>query len=126
MNETIGTLNAILAQNPAFFELLPAIPKGEARVLDVDLQEQGFRVLWAENIQGILNAPLEYEVKVQMKCMYHQAELRNDGCQGWSPVVFLTTQEFKQSLHRILLQPRNHRMIAAIGGCDCETVRLND
>jgi hypothetical protein len=125
MNATIGALNALLSHNPACFESLPATPKGEARVLGVDSQERGFRVLWTGAIKDIWSAPLEYEVKVQVKCLYHQSELRNDGCRGWSPVVFIITQGSEQSLHRILLKPGNPRMIAAIGGCDCKTVRLN-
>jgi hypothetical protein len=124
MHETIGTLNAILAQNPAYFVSLPAIPKGEARVLGLDLQQRNFGVLWAGAIEDIWSAPLGYEVKVQVKCLFHQAELRNDGCRGWCPVVMIATQGSEESLHRILLRPGNHHMIAAIGGCDCETLHV--
>lgn len=123
MGETLGTLYSILATNRTYFEPLPGIPKGEARVLGVGSSERSFRVLWAGEIKDIMNAPLEYEVRVQLKCLYHQAQLRDDGCQGWSPVVFLTLQDLEQSSHRILLQPGNHCVIAAIGGCDCEIAK---
>lgn len=117
MNETIGALNAILAQNPTYFVPLPTVSREEARVLAVD--PQGYRVLWAGAIADILGADLEYEVLVQLKCLHMQSEQRTDCYRDWSPVVFITTQGSEQSLHRILLKPGKHNMIAAIGGCDC-------
>lgn len=117
MNETIVTLNALLVSNISLFSSLPRVPTGETSVLDVSAH--GCRILWTGREEDILGTNLDNEAKVQLKCLCMQAKQRDDSYRGWTPILFLTSREEEQSLHRILLKPGEHQFIAAIGGCDC-------
>lgn len=119
LQETLGVVTAIVAHNPELFNALPQIPEDEARVLHVHPQGRGFDVVWAGLAKDLWCAAVEYEVRVELKCLYEQAQHRMDRWRGWSSVVFLITQDSEPELHRILLRPGRHKEIAAIGCCDC-------
>lgn len=117
--ETLATLNDVLSRNPELFTALPNIPNQEVRVLDINLQSLALSVLWGGLGADIISADIQYEVAVQLKCLYEQMHRRRDGLRDWSCVIFFTVRNSEQFLHRILLKRGMHNVVVAMGGCDC-------